>query len=76
MLRLEVPRWFQPRAQDRTCHANPGWISPVSPGISEESTPLLLVLDAIDPDETAAIRLNLQRQHALRQRSLRGAIEH
>jgi putative transposase len=34
------------------------------------------VLDAIDPDETAAIRLNLQRQHALGNDRFRAAIEH
>ncbi|WP_369943688.1 transposase [Xanthomonas medicagonis] len=33
------------------------------------------VLDAIDPDETAAIRLNLQRQHALGNERFRAAIE-
>ncbi len=33
------------------------------------------VLDAIDPDETAAIRLNLQRQHALGNDRFRAAIE-
>ncbi|NIJ74263.1 MULTISPECIES: hypothetical protein [unclassified Xanthomonas] len=33
------------------------------------------VLDAIDPDETAAIRLNLQRQHALGNNRFREAIE-
>ena len=76
VLRLEAPCWFQPRAQDLTCHANPGWIFLVSPGISEESTccPLFLALDAIDPDEAAAIRLNL-RQHALGNDRFRGAIE-
>ena len=33
------------------------------------------VLDAIDPDETVAIRLNLQRQHALGNERFRAAIE-
>lgn len=33
------------------------------------------VLDAIDPDETAGIRLNLQRQHALGNGRFRAAIE-
>ncbi|WP_232757173.1 transposase [Xanthomonas sp. SHU 199] len=33
------------------------------------------VLDAIDPDETATIRLNLQRQHALGNDRFRKAIE-
>ncbi|MCC4598331.1 transposase [Xanthomonas campestris pv. phormiicola] len=34
------------------------------------------VLDAIDPDEIAAIRLNLRRQHALGNDRFRAAIEH
>lgn len=33
------------------------------------------VLDAVDPNETAAIRLNLQRQHALGSDRFRAAIE-
>ncbi|MBP3974626.1 hypothetical protein J6C21_08450 [Pseudoxanthomonas spadix] len=34
------------------------------------------MLEAIHPDETAAIRLNLQRQHALGNDRFRAAIEH